>query len=90
MDDELFEHEEERILDSERLKVAREAARMVAAGNPESALLALSSLAAPLDAFFDKVMVNADDEKIRANRFALLAELRALLNQVADISKLAG
>ena len=64
--------------------------RMVAARNPESALLALSSLAAPLAAFFDKVMVNADDEKIRANRFALLAELRALLNQVADISKLAG
>ena len=47
-------------------------------------------IAAPVDAFFDKVMVNADDEKIRANRFALLAELRALLNQVADISKLAG
>ena len=89
VDGRLFEHEE-RILDSERIKVAEEAARMAAAGNPESALRALSSLAAPLDAFFDKVMVNADDEKIRANRFALLAELRALLNQVADISKLAG
>ena len=47
-------------------------------------------IAAPVDAFFDKVMVNADDEKSRANRFALLAKLRALLNQVADISKLAG
>ena len=90
VDDELFEHEEERILDSERLKVAEEATRMAAAGNPESVLRALSSLAAPLAAFFDKVMVNADDEKIRANRFALLAELRTLLNQVADISKLAG
>ena len=88
--DKLFEHDEEGVLDSERIKVAKEVTRMVAARNPESALLALSSLAAPLAAFFDKVMVNADDEKIRANRFALLAELRALLNQVADISKLAG
>ena len=90
VDEGLFEHEEERRLDSERLKIAEEAMQMERAGNPESALLALSSLAAPLAAFFDKVMVNADDEKIRANRFALLAELRALLNQVADISKLAG
>ena len=39
-------------------------------------LRALSSLAAPLDAFFEKVMVNADEPEIRANRFALLAELR--------------
>ena len=90
VNDELFEYEEERQLDLEQFKVAEEAMRMEGAGNPESALLALSSLAAPLAAFFDKVMVNADDEKIRANRFALLAELRALLNQVADISKLAG
>ena len=90
VDKELFEHDEERRLDAERLKVAEEAMQMEMEGHPESALLALSSLAAPLAAFFDKVMVNADDEKIRANRFALLAELRALLNQVADISKLAG
>ena len=90
VDDGLFEHEEERRLDSERRKVAKAAAQMAAEWDSTSALRALSSLASPLDAFFDKVMVNADDEKIRANRFALLAELRALLNQVADISKLAG
>ena len=90
VNDGLFEHKEERVLKKEQHKVAVKAASMVMAGNRESTLLALSSLAAPLDAFFDKVMVNADDENIRANRFALLAELRALLNQVADISKLAG
>ena len=86
----LFKREEERRLGLKMGEVAEEELRGRAAGNFKGALLALSALAAPLDAFFDKVMVNADDEKVRANRFALLAELRALLNQVADISKLAG
>jgi glycyl-tRNA synthetase beta chain len=52
-------------------------------------LLALAGRRGPVDAFFDKVMVNADDPKIRANRHALLRRLDGLLNQVADISKLA-
>ena len=38
--------------------------------------------------FFEQVLVNADDERIRVNRFALLAELRALLDRVVDIAKL--
>ena len=101
LDDSLFECDEEREL-SQKIKAAKrdndiyaDKANSSATVNEAEecyrlALESLATIAAPLAAFFDKVMVNADDEKIRANRFALLAELRALLNQVADISKLAG
>jgi glycyl-tRNA synthetase beta chain len=41
-----------------------------------------------VDAFFDGVMVMADDAALRNNRLALLAQLRALFLQVADISQL--
>ena len=53
------------------------------------ALTQLASLRAPVDAFFDGVMVMADDLAVRANRIALLASLAALFNRVADISLLA-
>jgi len=46
-------------------------------------------LKAPVDTFFDKVMVMAEQESLRQNRLALLAELRQAMNRVADISKLA-
>ncbi|MBY0423772.1 MAG: hypothetical protein K2Q06_15820, partial [Parvularculaceae bacterium] len=55
-----------------------------------AAMAALSSLRAPLDAFFEKVTVNADDPKLRANRLALLMRLRAATAGVADLSKLEG
>lgn len=48
----------------------------------------LAQLQAPVDAFFDTVMVNADDAAVRANRHALLAQLRNLFLSVADISVL--
>lgn len=48
----------------------------------------LSGLREPIDAFFDDVMVMADDEATRSNRLALLGELRALFLEVADISRL--
>ena len=41
-----------------------------------------------MDAFFDGVMVMADDEAVRNNRLALLSRLHLLMNRVADISKL--
>ena len=52
-------------------------------------LQALAALRAPVDAFFDDVMVNADDPALRANRLGLLATLHAAMNRVADLSKLA-
>ncbi len=53
------------------------------------ALKDLAGIRDAVDAFFDKVLVNAEDEKLRRNRLALLTELGALMNRVADISKLA-
>jgi glycyl-tRNA synthetase beta chain len=58
-------------------------------GDFTAALKDLAGIRADVDAFFDKVLVNAEDEKVRANRLGLLAELGALMNRVADISKLA-
>jgi glycyl-tRNA synthetase beta chain len=54
-----------------------------------SALTALAELRAPIDLFFDDVMVMTDDDATRNNRLALLTELRALFLHVADISRLA-
>ena len=52
-------------------------------------LKSFASLKAPVDEFFDKVMVMADDKAVRANRLALLRDLRDAMNKVADLSKLA-
>ncbi len=60
-----------------------------AAGDLAASLQALAALKGPVDAFFDQVMVNADDPALRANRLALLAELHAAMNRVADLSRLA-
>ena len=53
-----------------------------------SALKQLAGLRAPVDRFFDEVMVMADDPAIRANRLNLLARLGGLMNSVADIAQL--
>jgi len=53
-----------------------------------AALSALAALRAPVNAFFDSVLVNAEDPARRANRLALLAQLRALFWEVADIAQL--
>ena len=57
-------------------------------GDYTESLQALAALRAPVDAFFDDVMVNAEDPALRANRLGLLAKLHAAMNQVADLSKL--
>ncbi len=54
-----------------------------------ASLCALAALKTPVDAFFDSVMVNAEDPQLRANRLALLAQLHLAMNRVADLSKLA-
>jgi glycyl-tRNA synthetase beta chain len=52
-------------------------------------LKTLAALKAPVDAFFDAVMVMSDDVRLRDNRIALLAQLRETMNRIADISRLA-
>ena len=58
--------------------------------NFAGAMRALAELRAPVDAFFDKVIVNAPDPAVRANRLALLSEIRAATLTVADFSRISG
>jgi glycyl-tRNA synthetase beta chain len=58
-------------------------------GDYTASLQALAALKQPVDAFFDAVMVNAEDPALRANRLALLARLHGAMNRVADLSRLA-
>jgi glycyl-tRNA synthetase beta chain len=58
-------------------------------GDYAASLQALAALKAPVDAFFDNVMVNAEDPALRNNRLGLLATLHQAMNRVADISRLA-
>ena len=54
--------------------------------NYQALLAAIATLQQPLDHFFNSVMVMVEDEKLRTNRLALLAELAALVQRVADLS----
>jgi glycyl-tRNA synthetase beta chain len=69
--------------------IAPRADAAFAAGDYTASLQALAALKAPVDAFFDHVMVNADDPALKANRLALLNRLHRTMNRVADISRLA-
>jgi len=69
---------------------AGESERLIAAERFGEAMAVLAELRAPLDAFFDKVTVNADDVALRANRLRLLARVRAAMNNVADFAAIEG
>ena len=76
---------------AEALAAAREtASAAVAAEDFAGAMRALSTLRAPVDAFFERVTVNAEDPALRANRLALLNALRAATRAVADFSRIEG
>ncbi|GEP01197.1 glycine--tRNA ligase beta subunit [Methylobacterium haplocladii] len=76
---------------AEALTGARaDASAAVAAEDFSGAMRALSRLRAPVDAFFEKVTVNADDPAVRGNRLALLNALRAATREVADFSRIEG
>jgi glycyl-tRNA synthetase beta chain len=59
------------------------------AGDLSASLQTLAALREPVDAFFNDVMVNADDPALKANRLALLKSLHQAMNRVADVSRLA-
>jgi len=59
------------------------------AGDYTGSLQTLAALRAPVDAFFDGVMVNADEADLRLNRLGLLASLHAAMNRVAQLERLA-
>ncbi|MEQ6434631.1 glycine--tRNA ligase subunit beta [Comamonas sp. w2-DMI] len=69
--------------------VAPKAQQQFAAGDYTASLQTLAALRAPVDAFFEHVMVNAEDPALKANRLGLLATLHEAMNRVADLAKLA-
>ena len=52
--------------------------------------MALAELSAPINDFFDKVVVNSEEEAIRLNRLALLGQIRAAMSEIADFNQLEG
>jgi len=84
----LFSEAAERALWTDVDAVRRSADVLFEAGDYTSSLKALAALRTPVDKFFDDVMVNADDSKVRANRLGLLATLHGVMNRVADLSRL--
>lgn len=71
-------------------KVKPQADTLFENGDYTASLKALAALKAPVDDFFDNVMVNAENPALKANRLGLLATLHQAMNRVADLSKLAG
>lgn len=70
-------------------RVLPEAHKQFEAGDYTASLQTLAALRAPVDAFFDGVMVNAEEMDLRLNRQGLLKSLHVAMNRVADLSKLA-
>jgi len=85
-----LEQAEEKALFTALKSAEEKASKAVAAEKFEDAMAALASLRKPIDAFFDKVTVNADNTDLRANRLALLQRFIAATANVADLSKLEG
>jgi glycyl-tRNA synthetase beta chain len=85
----LLQEPAEIALNQALMAVVPEANRLFELGDYTASLQSLAVLKAPVDAFFDKVMVNADDPALKANRLGLLAVLHQTMNRVADLSKLA-
>ena len=88
-DESRFEQEEEKILHAAIAESVAAADAALKAEDFERAMGALSSLRAPVDAFFDAVTVNAEDPELRQNRLLILVSIRDALHRVADFSKVA-
>jgi glycyl-tRNA synthetase beta chain len=85
----LLQADEEKALHAAINSIAAQADIAWVNGDYTANLQALAALKDPVDAFFDKVMVNAEDPALKANRLGLLATLHQAMNRVADLSKLA-
>ena len=84
-----FVEDAEKALFAALTEITPQADAAFEAGDYTASLQKLAALKAPVDAFFDTVMVNADDPDLRANRLALLSQLHRTMNRVADLSRLA-
>ncbi len=90
VDADLFETDEERALFDSLEEAENFATQAIAKEDFAKAMEFLSQLRAPVDAFFENVMVNAEDTKVRANRLALMKRIRDATGTVADFSKIEG
>ncbi|MBU2876489.1 MULTISPECIES: glycine--tRNA ligase subunit beta [Aliiglaciecola] len=88
LDASLLVESEEKHLADEIYRIQEEVAPLLAKADYEAVLQVLSQLASSIDAFFDNVMVMADDQSVKNNRLALLLQLRQLFLKCADISLL--
>ncbi|MCC7045199.1 MAG: glycine--tRNA ligase subunit beta [Alphaproteobacteria bacterium] len=86
----LLAQDEEKALTAKLDAAAKEADTAIKAEAYPAAMTALAGLRAPVDTFFDKVTVNADDPKLRANRLLLLNRIRRTMDRVADFSRIEG
>ncbi len=86
VDEALFEHNEENQLWNASRDAAIQIEDAIAKRDWMTAVRELADLREPVDAFFDNVMVNAEDPDIRSNRLSLLFDLQLLFRQVADLS----
>ncbi|TPJ59340.1 glycine--tRNA ligase subunit beta [Mesorhizobium sp. B2-7-1] len=86
----LFREEAEKKLYAAVNHAEKEAGQAIQNEDFSAAMLALSVLREPVDSFFEGVLVNDEDQAMRANRLALLARIRAATDQVADFSKIVG
>jgi glycyl-tRNA synthetase beta chain len=85
----LLQEPAEQALHAAMQQVAPRAHAQFEAGDYAASLQTLAALRAPVDAFFDGVMVNAEQADLRLNRLGLLATLHQAMNRVADLSRLA-
>ncbi len=86
----LLKLDEEKALYAAVNLAAQEAEEAIVREDFGGAMLALAKLRGPVDTFFEKVLVNDEDENVRANRLALLEQIRTATSKVADFSKIAG
>jgi glycyl-tRNA synthetase beta chain len=90
VDPALFEDAAEGALHEAFLAVKASVETRVAAGSWLDALIEIATLRSPVDAFFDRVMVMAEDQRVRTNRLALLTAIARMFGKIADFSKIAG
>lgn len=83
-----FEADAERALHAALDAARADTAAPLQAGDYAAVLTRLAQLQAPVDAFFDSVLVNAENPAVRANRLALLGQLKAQFGAIADIARL--
>jgi glycyl-tRNA synthetase beta chain len=89
VDAELLTEPAEKALAAEFASARSKADAHYAAQDYAGMLQTLAALKAPVDAFFEGVMVMSEDARLRDNRIALLAQVRDTMNRIADISRLA-